>query len=363
MKEPEVKLQVGGSIYKGWKDVGIDRSLDAVAGAFTLSISEKWERDMRPWPILPGDECVVTCGEEAVVTGYVDRINPAFDAEDRSYGVSGRDKTADLVDCSAVVPSSEIRGQTIAGIARQVCEPFGISITAEEEGEIVTSHAVEPGETAFECLSRAAVQQGLVLTTDGRGNLVIAKKVGTAGRADPLVFGANLKEASAEYDFTNRHSEYTLKGTSGAPWEDEEKPKPQIKGAATDGRVKRYRPLILVGDMQATDASAGTRAEMEARKRAGESVKVRAVVYGWTQSDGRLWTLNATTTIDAPWLHLESTELIISSVGFRRGNDGTTTELELTLPDAWLETEGGGGKSGKGKKKGTGGTEYDFSLQ
>lgn len=339
----KVELYVGGAIYLGWTSATIERSIEAVSGRFRLSVCEKWEKGMRPWVIRPGDRCVLTCNGEAVITGYVDSIAPSVDNSTRGFQVAGRDKTADLVDCSAVVASSEIRGQDAVGIASIICKPFGIAVRAEVPiGAPFPSFAIEPGEAAWDCIDRAAKQRALTVTTDGKGNLVMAS-IGKK-QAEDLVLGGNILSASATFDYSNRFSEYQIKGMSGvvndefeAAWDP---PKPSIFAKVKDSGVRRYRPLILTGEQQVSDGSAMKRVNLEMARRKGESAKAKIKVQGWTQSNGEIWPLNAMVRVDCPWLYLSNTTLLISSIRYSFDtSSGSITEMELCHPDAFLPDE------------------------
>ena len=70
MNKDEVFLYVNKKIYSGWKDVSITRSLEAMAGSFSLSVFESKMIDA--FDLFCGDEVVVKIGGDAVITGYID---------------------------------------------------------------------------------------------------------------------------------------------------------------------------------------------------------------------------------------------------------------------------------------------------
>ncbi|PTT89260.1 phage tail protein, partial [Pseudomonas sp. HMWF031] len=103
----DLELLVNGMNYAGWTQIGVTRAVDASSGAFTVTLTERWEGQAgmaaqeEPWPILPGDQCEVRLGGVPMVIGYVDIFKPSFSANDHAINIQGRDKTADLIDCSA----------------------------------------------------------------------------------------------------------------------------------------------------------------------------------------------------------------------------------------------------------------------
>ncbi len=363
---PSIALHVNGRIYSGWKEAAVTRSVDAVAGRFDLSTMDRWEASAQPWTIYPGDECKLMIDGQAIITGYVDRASPMYDHGSHGIRISGRDKTADLVDCSAIVKSSEIRGLKLEGIAEALAKPFGLKVkTQVNTGPAFPVFAIQPGESAWEAIERAARQRFMVVTTNGEGDLVIAD-IGTTKAADKLVEGMNIKAARADYDYSHRFSEYIVKGQAAATADGNQAAKNSVQSKATDPAIKRYRPKIITAEMQSSEGSAKDRARLEAAARAGKSTKISVTVQGWTMSSGELWPLNGLVTIDSPMLSADDVELLISEVTFNVSDDsGITTELGLTKPEAYLlgqEKAKKGKKPKKKKKKSEGDSPIDWEL-
>ena len=352
-----IELYVNGSKYEGWKSGYVNRSVEAAAGAFELLSVDKWDREKKPWRIYPGDKCHVKIDGETLITGYVDKVSPSISASEHSITISGRDATCDIVDCSAVVPSFEIRGHTIGGLAAFLCKPFGIKVVDESgDGEVIPVVAVQPGETVFTCLEREARKKDVTLTNNGTGVLLLGK-VGTGRANDRLVQGKNLLSASAEYDYSGRFSEYIIKAQASATGNAEtawNPPKNAVEGRHTDGNIKRYRPLIITAESESFEKSAQTRAIKEALVRAGDSTAVNVTVAGWVQSNGDLWPLGAYVAVDIPYLYIND-DLIISEIKYNV-NPSLTTELTLKRADSFLNID----KKRKDNKKKKGKIEDDW---
>lgn len=356
---PDILLYVNGRVYGGWKQGTITRSLDAIAGKFDLVSMDKWEVSAERWTIFPGDACQVKINGKALITGYVDKAGPSYDPESHGIKILGRDKTADLVDCSAIVKGSELHGLTLEGIAKALARPFGIDVRAEvDSGPAFASFAIQPGETAYEAIERAARQRFMVVTTDGDGNAIIAD-IGKTRAVDSLIEGENIKAASAEYDYSQRFSEYIVKGQAAAQNDGWEEATVAVESRATDPNVKRYRPKIINAETQASDGSAGNRAQLEAASRAGKSTKINVTVQGWTMSNGELWPVNALVRIRSPLLSIDE-DVVISEVRFSLSDTGgVTTDLQLTRPDAYLLGQGKVKKDKKDAKTGIGPDPWD----
>lgn len=336
MADQEVaRLVVGGLAYQGWMAVRVQRGMAQCAGGFELKVSELWPGQDYSRKIEPGADCQVLLGDEPAITGYVDRVDLQVEAQAHEVEVSGRDKTADLVDCSAMRKPGQWRGQKIERIAADLAQPFGVAVRAEvDTGAALPSFALQEGETAFEALERAARLRGLLLVSDGLGTLVITR----AGRRKvptKLVLGANLLRGRATLDLRDRFSEYHAKGQ--APGSDLRSGAQvaQLRALARDPAVPRFRPFLLTCDTPDLGAGLRRRAEWECSVRAARSLRVQALVQGWRHADG-LWEPNTLVPVVAEPLRLDA-ELLIEAVEYRQDGSGTVCLLQLTGPDAYSE--------------------------
>ena len=183
-QRPSVRLEVDGKLYGGWKDIEISRSLEQCAGTFRLSVTDRWPQQSQSRQVPAGASCRVLVNGAPVITGYVDDVEVSYDANAHTYSVTGRDKTADLVDCCP--PSTQLKGGGLVDLARRWAALFGIQVVVAVSGSLATvpNFKTDEGETCFEMFERLARANAVMLTTDGQGRLVIAR-AGTAARGGP----------------------------------------------------------------------------------------------------------------------------------------------------------------------------------
>ncbi len=344
----EIIVMVNGTRFGGWKAADATTSIESVCGQFRVDLMDKWTEESTPIEIKPGDACQVLLGDEPVITGYVDNVSPAIDADNHSVNISGRDKTCDLVDCSAVVSSFELWGLDLAAIARKICAEFdGIEVKVETDvGKPFDRFAVQPGESAFACIERAAKQCGVLLTTDGDGRLVLSAKGIFTATGDALVYGKNIEKIAVNNDWKDRFQTYTVNGQMPAFNDGADDPVHDQIGEARDQNIMRRRPLILNAEAWTRPDAAKTRAENEACCREGNSRRVNVTVAGWRQSSGALWKPGLKVSVTAPPVYLDNVELVIATVRYSYSDgDGTIAELELKPVTAFLEN--GRGEVGK----------------
>ena len=312
------------------------RSIKGLSGSFSLGVTDNWT-GTGPVVIRAGDLCVLKIGGETVITGYVDGFENSLDANGHQITVSGRDKTADLVDCSAIVGEGEILNQDLEGLARAMARLFGVEVKAEVSGgSPFTNFSIQPGESVFTALDRAAKLRGLLFTTDGSGALVLTR-VGEKRARGALVEGKNIKAISFTTDTKDRFSQYIVKAQKTGTDEDHGANAAHVKAEASDATVVRYRPLVVIAEDQANTADAQKRAEWEAKTRAANAVTVTVTVQGFEQSDGgSLWAINELVSLESQTMGLKQA-LLVSEIRMQMSeNSGRETQLTLVRADAFL---------------------------
>jgi prophage tail gpP-like protein len=346
MSEDTVTLRVGGIDWTGWKSVEISRQMDAIAGAFSIALADKWKQRQTALPIAAGMACELLIGKDMVINGHIDRVSHAFSASEHSISISGRDKSADLVDCSAIHAPGQWLDQDVLSLARELAAPFGVSVAVsatapaglppggQDLGGPVPSFKLEQGETTFEALSRLLRQRGLLACPDGRGGIILLKS-GELYHRVVLKQGENILTASADFDLSDRFSAYHVQGQQPGSDEAFGEAACAVEAEASDPAARRYRPLLLRAESNVDAASAKGRATWEASVRAARSVTLNVTVQGFRQSKGgSLWQVGALTEVDIPFLRLRQT-MLASKLTFKRDNQGSITSLELKDPGAF----------------------------
>ncbi len=331
-----VKLLVGGKEYQGWKSARVVRGIESVSGGFYLDVSERWDGRLNPWPILSEDECELKLDDTTVIVGWVDRRTVSYDANQHGLAVEGRDRTGDLVDCSAV--PKKYKNVSVETLANRVCEPFGIAVTRQGGLvlPLVKSLTVDPGDSAFEAIERACRMAGVLPVSDGRGGLLLTR-AGTARASTSLVEGGNILSASGTFDATGRFRTYIVRGQHKGSDDFSGESAAFAKGTAEDATVRRSeRVLIVRPEGNVTNALAKTRAEYEAKIRAGRGDSVTITVQGWTMANGAIWPVNALVPVKSPMLGIDGDMLITQATHSLDDGGGSLTELSLKRPDAFL---------------------------
>jgi prophage tail gpP-like protein len=332
----DVQLKLGGGIYRGWKTVSVTRSIQALAGTFDITLSEREPGAVAPRTFGLGQACSLSLDGHAVISGYIDDVAPSYTTDEHTIRVSGRDRTGDLVDCSAINEPGEWHDIDLADLVEALASPFGIAVTARADtGPRFTRFAIEQGETAFEAIDRACRMRAVLATSDVSGGLVLTRSARTRMPVT-LEKGVNVLAGSGAFSMRDRFSRYIVKGQRpGADL----LPADMIahpRGEARDSGVTRYRPLMLVAEDISSDVTIADRATWEANVRAARSRQPRLTVQGWRAGrNGPLWWPNSLVHVRDDWIGLDR-DMLITGVRFSKSAEGgTTTDLSLMLPGAF----------------------------
>lgn len=321
-----VKLVVAGKAFAGWKEVEIEQGLDALAGGFRLAFTERFPGDPARWQIETGDACEVWIGDDQVMTAWIDRREASVDDARHLLEISGRERTCDLLDCSATHKPGSWTNRRLEQIAADLARPFGIKVTAvAPTGAPFPRFALQPGESVFEAIERMARQRGVLPVTSVTGDLEF-RRPGAIQAGYRLALGENIESIVHINDISDRFSEYLLKGDAA----DGSRP----KATAPDPAVRRYRPLLIVNDDDSTTAVLADRAKWEATVRAGKAQTVAVMAGGWRTAGGDLYRPDRLAPVSAPLLGLDAT-LLVASVRYEAGERGSRCRLTLAPREAY----------------------------
>jgi prophage tail gpP-like protein len=349
---PEVTLVVNGAKYGGWTSVSIRKSMESLADEFTLELTNQRVgpvgqyistgltlRDVKiaADELAGSDECEIQIDGKTVIVGYVDDFDFEYDANRADLRVSGRSKTGDLVDCSAVYKTGLWQKATILQIATDLCSPFGIDVLPLIANDFdwlkpFDRFRIDDGETVYETLSRAAEMRALLLRSGNDGSLQI-ERAGQFSSGAGLELGKNVLVGSIGRSYRERFSEYTFKGQTEASDEWSGLTANKLEHRVTDTGVARYRPMVVHSDKQRGKDDVGKRAVWERNVRAGRSIRHRYTVEEWTSNLGLLWDPNTLVKITDDWCDVDTTALV-TSVEFVLAGERVTT-LELMDPSAF----------------------------
>lgn len=320
-----VQLIMDGRAYDQWLQVDVLRSIENIAGSFSLSCADEYDGAA----IVKGSECIVQLDNKNVIVGYVDDVQIAHSPSEHSITVYGRDKTADAVDCSAQYKTGEWLNQKMDRIALDLVSEYGLSVKADTDlGAPFKKWNIELGERVFDNIDRMARHRGVLVTSDGAGGILLTRPGSSRAPAD-LVAGRNILSGSSYDSNADRYSEYKV--IAQGVQEDETSPdvSTQVSAVSKDKTVKRTRRLIeLFEEPTADRAVLQRRADWRRNINAARSQRCSIITQGWLH-DGALWKPNTLTRVSYPRIRRDNEELLIVSCRYQLDSQGTRTELTL----------------------------------
>lgn len=333
----DLVIEVDGARFRSWESISLSRSIEQAAGVVRLAIAP-----IRPWPIIPGKELKVYLGDELMLDGYVDDLEDSFDAT--SPGLVqcvARDKTADLVDCSAT--GSEYSGLNLEQLATEIAKPYGIEIVRDFQNigstaAVFDRFVIQPAETAYAAIERACRLRAVLPYCTGDGRLTLTR-AGAGTAVGQVLEGVNVGRAVVRVSDRNRFQRYQVRGQRQGSAGTFGSAAALVEGEASDLAIKRFRFLSLVAEGQVTFENAADRAQWEAIFRASRAATISVTIKdSWRQTDeldAPPWRVNDVVPVRIPSQQVDSL-LLVRQVQFsRRKGSGSHTVLNLTRRDAY----------------------------
>lgn len=350
-----VTLDVTGQRFASWTSVQITRSIEQASASFRL---EAFEGASARSPVIvrPESACQVRLSTDGaapvkLIDGYVDDVTVTRDKDGTAVSISGRSKTADLIDCMDPSGPHRWSNTTVLGIAQSLAAGYGVEVLADVDvGRPLARFAIQPTETIFSGIERAARLRSLLVTDDAEGRLVLTR-AGTVTMSGSLRDGHNTIRVAASYSGAGRYSEIVCRGQRATDAETSASDAASIEASAADSTVSRRRVLVIRAEGRTDPAACLERARWEMLTRYGRSTRVTVDVPGWTNAAGELWHVNRLQHVRCDAALLDGVFLIVS-VTFTRSTEGTTTTLELQPPEAFAAYEPPEARGGRRTPKG-----------
>ena len=326
----KITVEVKGLLYEGWLQSDVERSIEAIAGTFSIPVSMI---PGQPPAIKRQDAVTVRIGGVQVITGYVLAAEPFYRRDDCGYRVIGRDRTGDLVRCSAVHNGGQWRKAPLEQVAKDLLKPYGIEVKVETDtGLPLNDFKLAHGESVVDALARAARLRGVLVTRDDFGRLLLTR-AGTLKFGGAIVRGRNVISMEGIGSDEQRHSDYVVYGQQNCT--DDFEIARSLKARSKDPEVLRYLPLVINADGNTTQAELQTLVDHTARVRRGHSQGFRYTVEGWTH-EGQPWPLNQRVAIYDDIAGLDGAEWLICAVRQHCDlKDGDVTELLVRPIEAY----------------------------
>lgn len=357
VQDESIRLSIGGLAHEEWDGWSIESDLLTAADGFELELYTK-DATRLPSVLAEGAPCSLTLGKDRVLTGQIDEFEHDISRQGISMRITGRDRAAPLVDCSA--PFVSMREATLAQILDQVVKPLGITQIEIRAAQAKTRRRVqvEPGQSAWEALLQVAEANGLWPWVEPDGRLVIggpdynAAPVGTLIMREDGV-GNNVQRLSVRRSIANRYSQITVLGQHGQYDNDGlDTKRSHLRSVIQDETLARrgiFRPKVIIDSSSENQDMATTRARKLLADSRLEGFEIRAVVMGHRADNGQVWNPGQRVIVRSEPHGLDATYFLMARTLRLTRSDGPITELRLREDKMWV-LDGNPTKKRKGKK-------------
>ena len=298
--EESIFLELDGKKYRGFTEINYTKSIEDLSGSFSFraSISDmkkKKKEDEKEKRFIPRvqDVCKIVINDRPLITGYIESIVYSYTENSHEISVNGRDKTCDIIDNSVVGEIEFNPPISLINLIRNVLDEAGLDdikvinnagdIDDFEKNEKITA---EVGENMFDFLEKYCRKRSVLLTSDGCGDLVVSRagkeqinnsllnQLGKDGQSN------NIKNASINYDFSNRYYGYICKSQGNPsltdlPGNEEgnglEDFDSEVGASAIDNEIRRTRILEFQAETSSIKTSNTERAIWESNIRRARS--------------------------------------------------------------------------------------------
>lgn len=351
MGPERVTILAGGREWTAFERVQVQAGHDEAARSFRIDIAAEPGPFATAWSFKAGTPLEIMSNGSLLCRGYVDQYRPTISEHKRAnIVVSGRSKAQDAIDSSAVHKTGRFKKKTVLEIAKDL-DKFGIGYSSDEKLEPIPHYQIAPGETVHRCIEKLCRAQGLTLNGQPDGSVKITKG-GRQTHAGALIEGRNIKEADADHNWTNRHSEVIVRGQRPFAHGPEAL---EIEAIARDAAVNRYRPVVVIQDDDTDKDRAKKRAKNRRNREAGNSLKANVTVQGFRDDGGQIWTPGNLVFVQSPFLDIAQMMLVETAQFTQDRRQGSETTLSLVDPRAYDAKGGKGGKANAAWKTDAGG--------
>jgi prophage tail gpP-like protein len=344
MGHEKITISAGGGSYDAFHECQVSAAFNEAAREFSFTVAAEMGAAATNAIFSVGTEVTISLSGDLVLTGHVDAREPSFSDRKAEIHVSGRSKSADLVDGSAEHDTGQFENKDPLEIGQEVSSNYGAKWETDQQLEKVEQYQLTMGETCFRCVEKLARQQGMTITGTPEGNAKITKA--GSDRNGPLLEGQNIKSGTAHHNGKNRYSKIIVRGQRPFGHGDDNL---EIEAQLEDGSVKRHKSIIIVQDEDTTKERAEKRAKNRKNRAAGDALKATITTQGFRDDGGKIWTPGALTYVQSPYLDI-SQDMLIEKVVYRQSGDGSLATLSLVDPRAY---DGQGAGGGKGNKSGS----------
>lgn len=367
----KLSVEIKGSLFTSWSSVSVTRTIDSICGTFDINCFFDYTKVKKGMPFKISDTVKLEMiaidpstnreTKHPVMLGYIENVDINCGNGGMTVNISGRDVTADLVDCNFVQEDSTLswKGLTPYDLTMKLVDGLNhmkylfdkqhtiqvaVATTKalQQPSDIEAGSAIvtiEKDEVIADKILEIAKNNGYMVITNEMGFLVLqSKSDGRMREKLQLSVGKpqnnNVLAVSHNLDYTQRYSTLVLTGHK-------ENKKSEIadKGASSaielirhDPYVGRYRPLVVTST---TNKELDDEMLMRFNLNTASVSTISIKTQGCVNTENELWRVNNLVGVDLKDVSLPVGDMLIKKITFSIGAEGSYTDMELIHEDAY----------------------------
>jgi prophage tail gpP-like protein len=149
-----VTITAGGMPYTAFKGVKVHAAFNEASRSFSFQVAAELGASATNRIFTVGAEVSINANGDLLLSGHVDERVPHFNATSAIISVSGRSKSADLVDGSAEHKTGQFEKKDPLEIGNEVCSNYGAKFESDQQLEKVDQYQLTQGESVFRCVEK-----------------------------------------------------------------------------------------------------------------------------------------------------------------------------------------------------------------
>jgi prophage tail gpP-like protein len=330
LNSDKVEISCNGIVINQVNDFTLNKSIENFCGSFSFTITQSTADKVK---IRQGANVVIYIADELVFTGLVEAIEHNQGFNQHSLTVSGRDKTAELID-SYILPK-QYKQNDFLKLARIVLDDNGYNnIRIESDIKILPkllgkSFVAEKDQKIFDFFDKLARLLNVILITDAYGDIVITRE-----GADLAVGGVNLTSgginALSSSLSVDSNETYKYIRIIGSQKTDTSKKRLKQKVEFTDERASTKKRLIVSIGNNANRQTLESVANWYMAVKRGKGARYNTEVRGFLTNitSGLLWQPNTILALKDQANNINGS-FLIQGVNYSQDSSGSKTSLSV----------------------------------
>lgn len=336
------KLIIGDTAFDKFLEFNLNLRYDSVASDFSFTVwfdsgNEAHRQAFKPGTYKP---VKVYYNEDILLTGTVLNMSFVSNAQGNGLAISGYSLTGVLEDCQ--IPTSAYplhsKGLDLKSITEKICSAFGINVIVDPTvsgkiSKVFKNATATNQQSAKQYITDMAAQQGIIVTHDAWGNIILTECYTKATPLFDFTDGIPGLELSLDFDGQKMHSDVTTlrqakigsRSTKKNPVVGQEK--------VSNPYCNVFRPRVerqTAGDEHDTGKAARTNLSEELK-----GIGLKGNLNTWS-INGVFVKPNQIITVENPDLFLfQKTRFFIESVSYKLDANGESCFLDCYLPEVY----------------------------